>query len=381
MKTTNEGKQLDEFVSSDTISKTMDPVTTGSHNRPADKAEKGSSGETYATSTKSEVLSALMQMGAALGKEELTNVFNQVASALGGSAARPADKTSGEVGQNHLSPSDARVGGVGDAGPFKANIKGVPTGKGEIGQIRLSPTSVMAVAKEDVEEMFSGDELSEEIKEKATIVFEAAINTRLVTEVARLEEEFETRLLEEVEEIRTELVENVDKYLSYAVEEWISENAVSIDSTLKNEIAEDFIFGLKSLFEENYIELPESRTDVVKNMLEHIEELEAKLTATIDENIDLRNSVEEQSVVEAFDTVAEGLTVLQAEKLRVLSENIGYDSVDDFHRKVSILKESYFNKKPSNVLSEEEDFLVEETVNSASPMNNYVKAISNQVKK
>lgn len=171
--------------------------------------------------------------------------------------------------------------------------------------------------------------------------------------------------------------------MNYAVVEWINENSVAIDSTLKNEIAEDFINGLKALFEDNYIDLPESKTDVVNDMMEHIEELEAKLNATIDENIDLKLALDEQSVVEAFADISEGLTVNQAEKLRVLSENITYTSADDFHKKVSILKESYFNKKPVNTLTEEEDFLAED-VNTTAPtgtMNHYVKAISNQVKK
>lgn len=391
-KSLKENEQINEFDSSSGVSHTADPVATGSHNRPADKFEGEAGGETYEMTTKSEVLNALMQMGAQLGKEELKDIFNQVASALGGSASRPADKTTGETGMVSLSPSDAKPStadtksspnGANMAGPYKAHVAGVPTGRGEIGQLRLSPTSAMFMAKEDVADIFGGDDLSEEIKEKAAIVFEAAINTRLVTEVARLEEAFEEKLLEEVEEIRTELVENVDRYLNYAVVEWINENSVAIDSTLKNEIAEDFINGLKALFEDNYIDLPESKTDVVNDMMEHIEELEAKLNATIDENIDLKLALDEQSVVEAFADISEGLTVNQAEKLRVLSENITYTSSEDFYKKVSILKESYFNKKPVNTLTEEEDFLAED-VNTSAPtgtMNHYVKAISNQVKK
>ena len=382
-KSLRENEQINEFDSSSGVDSTADPVATGSHNRPADKFDRQAGGETYEMTTKSEVLNALMQMGAQLGKEELKDIFTQVASALGGSASRPADKTTGETGIVSLSASAAKGVTDGKTSQYKSNISGVSPGKGEIGQIRLSPTSVMAMAKEDVEDIFDGNDLSEEIKEKATIVFEAAINTRLVTEVARLEEAFEAQLLEEVEEVRTELVENVDRYLNYAVVEWINENSVAIDSTLKNEIAEDFINGLKALFEDNYIDLPESKTDVVNDMMEHIEELEAKLNATIDENIDLKLALDEQSVVEAFADIAEGLTVNQAEKLRVLSENITYTSADDFHKKVSILKESYFNKKPVNTLTEEEDFLAED-VNTTAPtetMNHYVKAISNQVKK
>ena len=383
-KSLKENEQINEFDSASGVAHTPDPVATGSHNRPADKFDRDAGAETYEMTTKSEVLNALMQMGAQLGKEELKDIFNQVASALGGSASRPADKTTGETGMVSLSPSAAKgITGASIDQYSRANVASGSAGKGEMGQLRLSPTSAMFMAKEDVADIFGGDDLSEEIKEKAAIVFEAAINTRLVTEVARLEEAFEEKLLEEVEEIRTELVENVDRYLNYAVVEWINENSVAIDSTLKNEIAEDFINGLKALFEDNYIDLPESKTDVVNDMMEHIEELEAKLNATIDENIDLKLALDEQSVVEAFADISEGLTVNQAEKLRVLSENITYTSSEDFYKKVSILKESYFNKKPVNTLTEEEDFLAED-VNTSAPtgtMNHYVKAISNQVKK
>lgn len=372
-------KVINEFTSSSKQSVLPEPVATGSHNRPADEAEKGSNGETYEMTTKSEALSKLMSMASQLGKEEITDIFTQVASALGGSAARSADKSTGEISQLSLSPSAAPTNGnaYGPAGAFKS----VAPGKGETSQIRLSPTSV--VAKEDVEELFAGDNLSEELMEKATVVFEAAVNTRLISEIARIEEEAEFALFEQVEEIRTEVTENVSKYLDYAISEWVNQNAVAIDATLKTEIAEDFIDRLKSLFVENYIELPTDKVDVVAEMVERIENLESELNEQIEANIELRSELKEATIQEAFDSMTDGLTFNQSEKLKVLAENISYETVEDFTKKVGILKETYFKKSAANVLIEEATGYSDEELapRVSGQMSHYVQAISQHVKK
>jgi hypothetical protein len=352
-------EELLEFKSSDEQSVAADPHNGGDSSRSADK----SAGETtYAASTKSEVLNAIMQTISGLNKDQLADVFKGLEGASG-SSARAADKTSGETGQISLSPTSVKpVTGAPMAGADKSSS----TGSGEKGQIRTAPTS--AVAKEDVEDMFAGEELTEELKERAVVVFEAAVGARLVSEVARLEEEFEALLEESIEEIRSEIVENVDKYLSYAVEQWVEENIVAIDTGLKSEMAEELIVGLKNIFEANYIEIPETKVDVVAEMTDHIEELQARLS----------------EVADIFDTISEGLAKTQAEKLRVLAEGITYESADDFAHKVNIIKESYFpsTKTASRVLTEETfDASDEDYSEPTGQMAAYINAVNKSVKK
>jgi hypothetical protein len=373
---------LDEVTASDGISHTADPYASGDSSRSADKSGGESS---YSSSTKSEVLSAIMNHIGGLDKGALGNIYKGLQGASG-SATRAADKSGGEGSQLRISVSDAdpvtgaKLANAGGSAPTTYNTS---TGKGERGQIRTSSTSV--VAKEDVEEIFGGDELSEELKEKATVVFEAAISARLVSEVARLEEEFETRLEESVESIRGEIVENVDKYLSYAVEQWIEENQVAIDTGLKNEMAEEFMSGLKSLFEANYIDIPETKVDVVAEMVEKIEELELRLNEEIEKNISLQETTEVLQVEEIFSTVAEGLAKTQAEKLRELAEGVSYQTVEEFEKKINIIKETYFpsssSKSTSTTLTEEVGYSDEEASDSTTgPMAAYIQAVSRQVK-
>lgn len=370
-------KNIQEFASTDQQSHVPDPISTGNHNRPADKMDRAAGGETYETTTKAESMAKLMAMAGQLGKEELNDIFTQVAAALGGSSARSADKTTGEIGILAISPSAAPTNG--NVYKPAGAVHSVPGGKGEIGQVRLSPTAVMA---EDMEELFAGDDLSEEFKTKASVIFEAAINTRLAVEIARLEEEAEAVLVEEIENIREELVTNVDKYLSYAAEEWVKENHVAIRSTLKTEIAEDFIHGLKALFEDNYIDLPEIEINVVSELESEIASLKEELSNKIEDIIELNEQLSAYDASEILSEMTHGLTYNQAEKLKILAENIHYDSVEEFQSKVEILRESYFGNRNVNIITEtlNEEF---ETDNAkvTGPMADYVAAISRTVKK
>lgn len=370
-------KDIQEFHAADQQSQVPDPIATGSHNRPADKMDRAAGGETYAETTKSEAMAKLMAMAGQLGKEELHDIFTQVAAALGGSSARSADKATGETGILAISPSAAPTNG--NVYKPAGAVHSVPGGKGEIAQVRLSPTAVMA---EDMDELFAGDDLSEDFKAKATVIFEAAINAQLAVEVARLEEEAEAALSEEVENIREEIVTNVDKYLSYVAEEWVKENKVAIRSTLKSEIAEDFIQGLKSLFEENYIDLPDVKVDVVATLEGEIAALKEELSNKIEDIIELNEQLSVYDVSSVLDEMTHGLTYNQAEKLKVLAENISYESADEFRSKVGILRESYFGNKTANVIVEplNEEF-EQDAPRATGPMADYVAAISRTVKK
>ena len=372
-------EELLEFDSSSGVSSTADPYASGDSSRSADK----SAGEmNYSDSTKAEVLSAIMNQIGGMNKNALIDIYKAYGPT--GDASRAADSKGGEQGFTGTAPTTVKpvTGGPSvNAGGSAPTTKNTKSGQGEEGFKGTSPSTVKPSYKEDVEEIFGGDELSEEIRNKASIVFEAAINARLVVETVRLEEEFETRVEEAVEEIRSEVVENVDKYLSYAVEEWIEENRVALDAGLKVEMAEDLISGLKGLFEANYIDIPEAKLDVVAEMTEKVEELEKQLNEQIEKNHSLRDSNSALKVEQAFAEMSEGLVETQVEKLRALSEGVSYDSDVDYKNKLTVIKETYFPTSPkpvaeSTILTEEfssepDDGYVAPT---SGPMAAYVKA-------
>jgi hypothetical protein len=238
--------------------------------------------------------------------------------------------------------------------------------------------------KESVEEMFAGADLSEDFKEKATVVFEAAVHAKLTEEVVRLEEQFEAQLDEQVETAVSELVEKVDTYLDYVVENWMEENRVAIDRGIRAEIAESFIDGLRDLFVEHNINIPEEEVNVVADMAEQLEATEAKLNESINEAIELRAKLEESAVEKMVESYSKGLTETQAEKLSTLAEGIEFSNVEEFEKKLKIVKENYFGGKA--VLSEGLDSLdpIENETQSVKhdpSVSAYVDAISRSLRK
>jgi hypothetical protein len=238
--------------------------------------------------------------------------------------------------------------------------------------------------KESVEEMFAGADLSEDFKEKATVVFEAAVHAKLTEEVARLEEQFEAQLDEQVETAVSELVEKVDTYLDYVVENWMEENRVAIDRGIRAEIAESFIDGLRDLFVEHNINIPEEEVNVVADMAEQLEATEEKLNESINEAIELRAKLEESAVEKMVESYSKGLTETQAEKLSTLAEGIEFSNVEEFEKKLKIVKENYFGGKA--VLSEGLDSLdpIENETQSVKhdpSVSAYVDAISRSLRK
>lgn len=212
--------------------------------------------------------------------------------------------------------------------------------------------------KEHIEAMFNGEELSEEFREKATTIFEAAIQARLSEEIAELEEQYSTKLEEAITEVTEELSSKLDDYLDYVVEQWMKENEVAIEHSLKTEITEDFMDGMKKLFAENYIEIPEDRLNVLEELTSTVEQLEDKLNAQITENINLTKTIDSYAQQEIFSEVSEGLVMTQVEKLRQLSEGIDFDSAEGYKKKLMLVKENYFPAAPAaQDLREEEDAL------------------------
>ena len=233
--------------------------------------------------------------------------------------------------------------------------------------------------------MFDGEELSEEFKTKVETVFEAAVGARLEIETARIEEEAEGKFNSLIEEFKGELSEKVDEYLSYAVEQWVEENKISLENGLKIEIFENFFSGLKTLFAENNVSIPDEEVSLVGELQSKVDDLETRVNEEIEKNINLSKINEELEREQAFRTVAEGLAVSQVEKLKTLSENISFDGVSEYSKKLAIIKETYFSKKTSNVVSEEVVGVDElsDTKNNApvtGQMAVYAQAISKAIK-
>jgi hypothetical protein len=245
-----------------------------------------------------------------------------------------------------------------------------------------NPDNARKSFKEDLDAMLEGDDqLSEEFKTKAATIFEAAVLMRVSEETQRIEEEFETRLHEAVEEIKEGLVEKVDGYLDYVVEQWIEQNEIALESGMKSDILEGFVGGLKSLFEEHYIEIPEEKFDVLGEMEQHILSLEGKLDETTDKNIQLSKQLDEVTRQQTVEEAADGLTDTEVGKFKDLAEELTFESQESFKKKLQTIRENYFSDKKttqqmlSSVVSDEavtlrEDKVVDPTINS------YMQALS-----
>jgi len=241
------------------------------------------------------------------------------------------------------------------------------------------------VAKEDFEGAFDEDlaalveseaTLSEGFKEKAEVIFEAALASKLSEHVDRLEEQYETQLTEQVEQIQEELVEKVDGYLSYVVESWVDENRLAIENGLRAEIAESFMSALHGVFTEHYIQVPEEKVDLVDGLAEKVDELEEQLNVTVQRNIELSESIKEYARDAIIQEAAKDLSEAQAEKLKSLTEDIAFDSEEAFSMKVDTIKESYFKKQSVQAQSEEEQIDEETKHTEVSPlMAQYLSAL------
>jgi hypothetical protein len=254
--------------------------------------------------------------------------------------------------------------------------------------IQMKPSAAGSAVKEDLDELF-GDDLSEEFKDQASTLFEAAVQARIIVETAALEEAYEEALNEHIEEITAGLVEKVDDYLTYVAEQWVADNEVAIESALKVEVMEDFVNGLKDLFVENYIEIPSGKTDVLEDLVLTVEELEDKLNSVLNENIELKKELNEKVIDDTFETVAEGLAATQIEKLRTLSEGVDYNSVEDYKKKLTLIRGRLVENKrvSTNIITEEAPAYSSEFEDAPksgfidSDVRNYVSAISRTVKK
>jgi hypothetical protein len=217
--------------------------------------------------------------------------------------------------------------------------------------------------------------LSEGFKDKASVIFEAALKSKLGEHVERLEEQYAEELAEETAKIEADLVEKVDGYLNYVVEQWMEDNKVAIETGLRTEIAENFMSALHTVFVENYIEVPESKVDLVDELSAKVDELEESLNEKIEDNIKLNESVAELSRETVIRESSVGLSEAQAEKLKSLVEDVEFGDVESFTAKVATIKESYFKETKVEAITED-TAIVEDTVEVSDRMAAYLKALA-----
>jgi hypothetical protein len=233
--------------------------------------------------------------------------------------------------------------------------------------------------EEDVNALLAGEDLSEEFQEKARTIFEAALRSKVSEIKESLEEQYSNVLAEEVEEIKTELAERVDSYLEYVADEWISENALAVEQGLKTEMTESFLQGMRGLFEEHYVTIPEEKYNVLESMVEKLDDMETKLNEQIEKNISLNKRLSESVADGIFEQVSEGLADTQKDKLASLSESVEFESEIEYREKLETLRESYFPSRgvsPSartETLSEGLDAVPESYSGS---MASYLKTLS-----
>jgi len=256
----------------------------------------------------------------------------------------------------------------------KQELKALEDAKAEIEE-KIKSISV----KEDVDALTEGEELSEEFKEKAATVFEAAVKSKMRSEVERLSEAYQVEKDQEVETFKEELTEKVDTYLNYVVDEWNKENELAIERGLKGEIAEDFISGLKQLFEDHYIDVPDEKYDVLEAQSEKIAELEERLNEEIGKNVEMANSnselVREQVIAELSDDLAD----TEIEKFKSLTADVEFADEESFREKVSTIKESYFPKtqaESAGTYIDDEQGGTAQDVDTTDAMKRYMSAIS-----
>ena len=257
----------------------------------------------------------------------------------------------------------------------EAELKKLEDAKAEIEE-KIKSISV----KEDVEALVAGEDLSEEFKEKAATIFEAAVKSKVRDEIERITGESKTNKDEEIETFKDELTEKVDTYLNYVVDEWTKENELAIERGLKGEIAEDFISGLKQLFEDHYIDVPDEKYDVLEAQSEKISELEGKLNEAIQKNVSFKDSNSKLVREQVISDVSEDLADTEIEKFKSLTNDIDFTDEESFREKLDTLKDSYFPKIVVDDTYDDENGGTAQDVDTTDTMKKYLSAISRDQK-
>ena len=239
--------------------------------------------------------------------------------------------------------------------------------------------------KADVKALFGNEDLSEEFKDKAATIFEAAVVTKINEHIDIYNTTVQSSYEDDVKSIKEEMAEKMDSYMDYVVEQWADDNKLAVEQGLKNELVEDFMKGLKGLFEEHYIDIPEEKVDVVEELAAKNEELQAQLNAEIERNVEIKKDLDENSKDKMVDTVSEGLTETQKDKFKTLAEGIDFSNKETYQKKLETIKESYFveetQKEVTSPIGDTEEPLDEEIKQPKGSMAGYVNAISRTLKK
>ena len=235
------------------------------------------------------------------------------------------------------------------------------------------PEELEVDLEEDVQALFGTEDLSEEFKERARTIFESAVRSKVQEAADIIAAKYERALQENVEELENQLTERVDAYLEYVSEEWLNENALQVETGLKAQIAESFMTGLKGLFEENYVEMPEEKYDVLEQMVQKLDEMESKLNEQIERNVHLNQRLSESVCDGIFYDVSRGLAETQKDKLASLAESVEFVSEEDYREKLESLRESYFPRNPGTHTTEDE-MLGSITESFSDSMSAYIKA-------
>ena len=265
----------------------------------------------------------------------------------------------------------------------KMKMEEVETGDSSNEVYKVTPQDIDI--KDDVKALFGNEDLSEEFKDKAATVFEAAVVSKINEHIDIYNTTVQSSYEEDVKAIKEEMAEKMDSYMDYVVEQWSDENKLAIEQGLKNELVEDFMKGLKGLFEEHYIDIPEEKVDVVEELAAKNEELQAQLNAEIERNVEIKKDLDENSKDKMVDTVSEGLTETQKDKFKTLAEGIDFSDKETYQKKLETIKESYFveetQKEVTSPIGDTEEPLDEEIKQPKGSMAGYVNAISRSLKK
>ena len=249
-----------------------------------------------------------------------------------------------------------------------------PVSESESPEEEVAKEIVIDVA-DDVAALLEGEELSKEFQEKTATIFEAAVKSKIEQVAEQLEEQFQAAFDEEIASHKSELTERIDSYLEFVANEWINENALAVETGIRGELSESFMSGLKTLFEEHYVEIPEEKYDVLEAMTSKLDEMETKLNEQIESNVELTKRLSSSVSDNILDEVSEGLALSQKDKLSELSKGVEFESEEQYREKLATLKESYFNAKPvveSSEVTSEESIVEDHT----SAMSQYLSALT-----
>jgi len=349
--------QLDEFkASGGDPSEVPDPKDSGKSARGADSKTPGEA----APKTKIGMINAMVDSAKKLKKDELGKIYGDVAKKLEGyhEGAHEDDEEDDDEKEESVKIASKKI--------TKEDID----------------------VSQDMDAIFnSEDELTEDFKTKATVIFETAVISKVNEVLAKISDSQESDLAEEKEKIAEELSTKLDDYLDYVVGSWVEENKIAIERGIRGQISEDFLSGLKALFTEHYVEIPEEKVDVVEELVSKVDDLESDLKEQTENNIALNKQIKDFECQQTFDSCTSGLTESEIEKFRDLATNVEFEDQDDYRSKINIIKENYFKQSSEDLSSEvniDVDSPIEEdqTDEGTDPtMSAYVNTLTRSLKK